>query len=1049
MNHPSVFSEFLEFDAFLRSIKQNLDGSFGVLVGAGASISSGVQSADDCIWDWKAAIYQTLSGDKQQIIDPKRSMPSRVLIQQWLDAQHVYPPADDPSEYSFYAEKAYPIETDRVKYFQHLCQDKGPYVGYKLLCLLHKYGVVRSVWSTNFDGLVERAAQQANITPIAINLNNSHEIYRPASSQELLYVALHGDYKYSKLKNTAQELDAQNQNFKDVLDYYFRDKSLIVIGYSGRDQSLMEALKAAFTVRGAGRLYWCGFGAKMLPEVQQLIQDIRTSGREAYYVETDGFDNTMVRLMTYCFGSDAAKQQEIEDILREIPSQTPITPFTTPAGNTHKYSKSNLSPVSLPKSVYQFRIKCEKDQNLWQLLKEKMQEKPLIAVPYKDYVYAISTSTVIQETFGPALIGPIERVPVSLQDIAANTHLKRLFLHAILDGLAKQCDLGVNYRGALLWQQRCWRSTAQYTVHEAIECGLVFLPQFSYALLSFTPTLYIKSQERIGKELKQRYLRQYLDNMRNQAYENKLQVWSEMLYKGAHLQLSLPLHTASPFKFIFSNNRGFAAITVAGEGQQAPLTPPRDYSSTQTIFQGLQIAEPQLEFQNALVDKPYYDTNPMKGLYLHKPFDSKYYERFPQDIRLGVICPSSYSNDLHRFLHRLETRIQAPRPADYLQDYLGFQATYKCHLEIPEITSDRWVSISDHPKEIHSLAETICNTAEGLSSQYPGMVLIIFIPAAWSSFRQSQTNGEAFDLHNYIKASAARARFTTQLIEEDTLKSPMQCEVSWWLSLALFVKAMRTPWTLAGLDPNTAYAGIGYSIKKQPIGKSEVVLGCCHIYNAQGQGLRYKLSKVEHPQFDRKRNPYLTFEEAFQFGMNILTLFQQAMEKLPSRVVIHKRTPFTQDEVDGITNALKQANITSIDLITIAQEQRIRFIAHHVNYSGFQAEGYPISRGTCIPLSPQSALLWTQGTVPSIIQGRKYYQGGRSIPSPLKITKYYGDGALETIAKEILSFTKMNWNSFNLYTKLPATIDTSNTLAQVGNLLRQYKGITYDYRYFI
>lgn len=43
----------------------------------------------------------------------------------------------------------------------------------------------------------------------------------------------------------------------------------------------------------------------------------------------------------------------------------------------------------------------------------------------------------------------------------------------------------------------------------------------------------------------------------------------------------------------------------------------------------------------------------------------------------------------------------------------------------------------------------------------------------------------------------------------------------------------------------------------------------------------------------------------------------------------------------------------------------------------------------------------------------------------------------------------MNWNSFNLYTKLPATIDTSNTLAQVGNLLHQYNGATYDYRYFI
>jgi hypothetical protein len=35
MNMPENL--YLEFDAFLRSIKQNLDGSFGVLLGAGAS----------------------------------------------------------------------------------------------------------------------------------------------------------------------------------------------------------------------------------------------------------------------------------------------------------------------------------------------------------------------------------------------------------------------------------------------------------------------------------------------------------------------------------------------------------------------------------------------------------------------------------------------------------------------------------------------------------------------------------------------------------------------------------------------------------------------------------------------------------------------------------------------------------------------------------------------------------------------------------------------------------------------------------------------------
>ena len=85
------------------------------------------------------------------------------------------------------------------------------------MCLLHKYRVLKSVWTTNFDGLVERAAHQANITPINVNLDNPERIHRTENSQELLYVALHGDYKYSELKNTATELDSQQDTFKHIL----------------------------------------------------------------------------------------------------------------------------------------------------------------------------------------------------------------------------------------------------------------------------------------------------------------------------------------------------------------------------------------------------------------------------------------------------------------------------------------------------------------------------------------------------------------------------------------------------------------------------------------------------------------------------------------------------------------------------------------------------------------------------------------------------------------------------------------------------------------
>ena len=46
----------MDFDAFLRSFKQNKDSSFAFLLGAGASIKTGGQSAGKCILDWEKII---------------------------------------------------------------------------------------------------------------------------------------------------------------------------------------------------------------------------------------------------------------------------------------------------------------------------------------------------------------------------------------------------------------------------------------------------------------------------------------------------------------------------------------------------------------------------------------------------------------------------------------------------------------------------------------------------------------------------------------------------------------------------------------------------------------------------------------------------------------------------------------------------------------------------------------------------------------------------------------------------------------------------------
>jgi len=71
------------------------------------------------------------------------------------------------------------------------------------------------------------------------------------------------------------------------------------------------------------------------------------------------------------------------------------------------------------------------------------------------------------------------------------------------------------------------------------------------------------------------------------------------------------------------------------------------------------------------------------------------------------------------------------------------------------------------------------------------------------------------------------------------------------------------------------------------------------------------------------------------------------------------------------------------------------------------------------------------------------------IPAPLYIRRHAGNSDLTQIAAEILGLSKMNWNSFDLYTKLPATIESSRQIAKIGSLLQRFSSLSYDYRLFM
>ncbi len=313
-------------DALLRAVEINRDTPHTFFLGAGTSLSAGIPDAETCIWQWKRDVYRSNHpGENGRLRD--ESLPqTRQTIQQWLDSDGDYPKSGTCAEYGFFAEYCYPIAADRRQYFQRLTEQGEPTVGHHLLCLLAEADIVRAVWTTNFDDLLLRTAATSHVTPVEVNLDAVQRVNRPPRRGELLYVALHGEYRYDALKNTPEEIRKQDQVLLDALSEQLKTHSLIVSGYSGRDACILNTLKTAYSQPGTGRLYWCGYRDETpSTRIQELLETARSHGRMAYYISTQGFDDLLVRLTLHCLSGELLERAQrmlgVEEDRGELPGR--------------------------------------------------------------------------------------------------------------------------------------------------------------------------------------------------------------------------------------------------------------------------------------------------------------------------------------------------------------------------------------------------------------------------------------------------------------------------------------------------------------------------------------------------------------------------------------------------------------------------------------------------------------------------------------------------------------------------------------------------------
>jgi len=273
-------------------------------LGAGASAAASVPTASQIVMDLLARMFADVHGLILQDLnlgDPGQ----RERIVAYYDNMNGMPPAGAPSDYSTAFKLALPNDGTRRQYLRGLLKDRSPSYGQRVLGAFLAQGLADLVLTTNFDDLVEQAADQARASvepPLrprlgVASLGDSGRAGLALSDDDFpLLVKLHGDFREMELRNLDAELREQNERLRQSFLDSSRRFGLAVIGYSGRDASVMDMITKAIRTPGAlpAGLWWLTREPEsVLPAVADLMQSAAAAGVLARFVKIENFDETL------------------------------------------------------------------------------------------------------------------------------------------------------------------------------------------------------------------------------------------------------------------------------------------------------------------------------------------------------------------------------------------------------------------------------------------------------------------------------------------------------------------------------------------------------------------------------------------------------------------------------------------------------------------------------------------------------------------------------------------------------------------------------------
>lgn len=500
----------------------------------------------------------------------------------------------------------------------------------------------------------------------------------------------------------------------------------------------------------------------------------------------------------------------------------------------------------------------------------------------------------------------------------------------------------------------------------------------------------------------------------------------------------------------------------------------------------IHLAEPKLTFgYNQKI------SDPRDGLTLFGPYSRK---KIAGQVNVGIIGPQKLRSTLAQYLKKIHAPVKSIDNDKARPDFPGLQATFGIYInfdnlqeiEVPQDEIDKYLKYTDNHQRVHNLVNLYTERLVDFSNkeEIPVTVWFVIIPESIYTFgrpnskipksednirlglkkkdRMTQQQSLFFQVeddslreayqfevnfHNQLKAKLLENKIITQIIRNTKIdyenlwdneekieqEKKFDSAKAWNISTTLYYKSGGLPWRLGEVRENVCYLGLVYKkLDTNENSKNACCAAQMFLDSGDGMVFRGNIGPWYNP---KKKEFHLSKNDAIDIITQSLEAFKDysPTNAYPNEVFIHAKTYFEDDEWDGFVEAA--ANKSKIIGVRIRDDRTFKM------YRDFS---YCIPRGSCLVYDSHKAYLWTRGFIT-----RLQTQLGLETPNPLNIEITKGESNIETVCKDILALTKLNYNTCSFADGAPVTLKFAESIGEVLTAGKNIQGNILPFKHYI